>query len=182
MNDNDKVILFFGFIRAYKGLNLLLDAMSDKRIRNGGIKLVIAGEFYEDKAVYLEKIKTNELSQSVILHTEFIDKGKVKDYFCAADMVVQPYLNATQSGITQIAYYFGRPMLVTNVGGLAEIVADKRVGYVTEKKASAIADAICDFYDNNREKEFSINVDLDKEKFSWENFIEGVFRLYDKIK
>ena len=182
MNDNDKVILFFGFIRAYKGLNLLLDAMSDKRIRNGGIKLVIAGEFYEDKAVYLEKIKTNELSQSVILHTEFIDKGKVKDYFCAADMVVQPYLNATQSGITQIAYYFGRPMLVTNVGGLAEIVPDKRVGYVTEKKASAIADAICDFYDNNREKEFSINVDLDKEKFSWENFIEGVFRLYDKIK
>lgn len=179
---NDKIILFFGFIRAYKGLNLLLEAMADNRIRERGIKLLIAGEFYEDKTTYLEKIKSLEIEQSVILHTEFIDKNKVKDYFCSADIVVQPYLNATQSGITQIAYYFGRPMLVTNVGGLAEIVADKRVGYVIEKKPSAITDALCDFYDNQREKEFSQNVDLDKEKFSWTSFIDGLFKLYGSIK
>ena len=178
----DKIILFFGFIRAYKGLNLLLEAMADNRIRERGIKLLIAGEFYEDKTTYLEKIKSLEIEQSVILHTEFIDKNKVKDYFCSADIVVQPYLNATQSGITQIAYYFGRPMLVTNVGGLAEIVADKRVGYVIEKKPSAIADALCDFYDNQRENEFSQNVDLDKEKFSWTSFIDGLFKLYGSIK
>lgn len=179
---NDKTILFFGFIRAYKGLNLLLDAMADNRIRERRIKLLIAGEFYEDKARYLEKIKSLEIGQSIILHTEFIDKNKVKDYFCSADIVVQPYLNATQSGITQIAYYFGRPMLVTNVGGLAEIVADKRVGYITEKKPSSIADALCDFYDNQREIEFSKNVDLDKEKFSWTSFINGLFKLYDSIR
>lgn len=182
MDISEKLILFFGFIRAYKGLNLLIDAMADKRIRDRGVKLLVAGEFYDDKTPYLEKIKANGLSQSIILHTEFIDRKKVKDYFCAADMVVQPYLNATQSGITQIAYYFGKPMLVTNVGGLAEIVADKRVGYVTEKKSSAIADAICDFYDYNREKEFSLNVDSDKEKFSWGNFIKGLIKLYDKIR
>lgn len=179
---NDKIILFFGFIRAYKGLNLLLDAMADNRIRERGIKLLIAGEFYEDKTTYLEKIKSLEIEQSIILHTEFIDKNKVRDYFCSADIIVQPYLNATQSGITQIAYSFGRPMLVTNVGGLAEIVADKRVGYVTEKKPSAIADALCDFYDNQREKEFSTNVDLDKERFSWTSFIDGLFKLYGSIR
>lgn len=182
IDNNDKLILFFGFIRAYKGLNLLLDAMADQRIRERGIKLLIAGEFYEDKAGYLEKIKSLNIGQSIILHTEFIDKNKVKDYFCSADIVVQPYLNATQSGITQIAYYFGRPMLVTNVGGLAEIVADKRVGYVTEKNPSAIADSLCDFYDNEREIEFSQNVDLDKEKFSWFTFIEGLFKLYGSIR
>ncbi len=179
---NDRIILFFGFIRAYKGLNLLLDAMADHRIRERGIKLLIAGEFYEDKTGYLEKIKSLNIGQSIILHTEFIDKIKVKDYFCSADIVVQPYLNATQSGITQIAYYFGRPMLVTNVGGLAEIVADKRVGYVTEKIPSAIADSLCDFYDNEREIEFSRNVDLEKEKFSWTTFIEGLFKLYGSIR
>ena len=178
---NDKIVLFFGFIRAYKGLHLLLDAMSDNRIRHRGIKLLLAGEFYEEKTFYLKKINSKELSQAVILHTDFIEKKKVRDYFCAADLVVQPYLNATQSGITQIAYYFGRPMLVTNVGGLAEIVSDKRVGYVTEKSAVAIADAICDFYDNNRELEFSLNVDLDKEKFTWENFNKGLFNLYETI-
>lgn len=178
---NDKVILFFGFIRAYKGLHLLLDAMSDSRIRDMRIKLLLAGEFYEDKTPYLEKINSKELSQSVILHTDFIDKKNVRDYFCAADLVVQPYLNATQSGITQIAYYFGKPMLVTNVGGLAEIVSDKRVGYVTEKSAVAIADAICDFYINKRELEFSLNVDLDKAKFTWENFNKGLLKLYESI-
>ena len=179
---NDKTILFFGFIRAYKGLNLLLDAMAENRIRETRIKLIIAGEFYEDKTPYLEKIQSLGIGKSIILHTEFIDKKKVKDYFCSADIVVQPYLNATQSGITQIAYYFGRPILVTNVGGLAEIVADKRVGYITEKNPQAIADALCDFYDNHREIEFSRNVDLDKEKFSWTSFIDGLFKLYDSIR
>ena len=181
LNQNDRIILFFGFIRTYKGLHLLLDAMCDQRIRERNIKLLVAGEFYEDKNPYLEKIRENKISKSIILHSGFIDKNKVKDYFCAADLVVQPYLDATQSGITQIAYFFGRPMLVTNVGGLAEIVADKRVGYVTEKKSSAIADAICDYYDNNREEMFSQNVNIDKEKFTWKNFINGILNLHDKI-
>lgn len=182
LNPDDKIILFFGFIRAYKGFGMLVDAMNDSRIRERKIKLLAAGEFYEDKEPYLKKISDNDLSQSVILHTDFIEKTKVRDYFCAADIVVQPYLNATQSGITQIAYQFGRPMLVTNAGGLAEIVADKRVGYVIEKSANAIADALVDFYDNNREAGYAKNVIVDKEKFEWNNFIKGMFELYAKIK
>jgi glycosyltransferase involved in cell wall biosynthesis len=177
----DKIILFFGFIRPYKGLNLLIDAMSDQRLRERKVKLLIAGEFYEEKTPYLDKIKNNNLSDVIILHTDFIEKSKVRDYFSAADLIVQPYLTATQSGITQIAYYFGRPMLVTNVGGLAEIVSNKRVGYVTDKSSVSIADAICDYYDNDREDEFAKNVLIDKEKFSWKNFIAGIKKLYDEL-
>ncbi len=175
---NDRIILFFGFIRAYKGLGILLNAMNESEIIDRKIKLIVAGEFYENKLPYLDKIK----SGNVLLHSEYIGKEKVKDYFCAADLVVQPYLHATQSGITQIAYHFGRPMLVTNVGGLSEIVTDMRDGYVVEKNPVAITNALVDFYDNNREPEFSKFVDIDKEKFTWKSFIEGVIQTYEEIK
>ena len=178
----DRLILFFGFIRKYKGLDLLLDAMLDQRILDKNIKLLIAGEFYDDPEPYLSKIKNSALKDSVILHSDFIDKSKVKYYFCSADLIVQPYITATQSGITQVAYHFGRPMLVTNVGGLAEIVQDKHVGYVTRKFPSAIADAIFDFYENSREGEFSANVEREKERFSWNHFVNGLLNLYDKIR
>ncbi len=178
----ERIILFFGFIRKYKGLNLLLDAMADERIKQRNIKLLVAGEFYGDEQMYHDKIKALNIGENIILHTSFIDKQKVRDYFCSADLVVQPYITATQSGITQVAYYFGRPMLVTNVGGLSEIVKDRRVGYVTDVNSKAIADALCDFYDNNREMEFSANVDVDKEKFSWKYFLNGLKKLYESIK
>lgn len=178
----ERIVLFFGFIRAYKGLGLLLEAMADPQVRGRKIKLVVAGEFYEDNKPYLEQIKSLGISGSIILHTSFIEKEKVRVYFCAADMIIQPYMSATQSGITQIAYYFGRPMLVTNVGGLSEIVADKRVGYVTEKNSASIVKSLIDFYDNNREKDFSNNVDIDKEKFSWKSFTNGLLKLYDEIR
>jgi glycosyltransferase involved in cell wall biosynthesis len=182
LNVDDKIILFFGFIRAYKGLGILLDAMTDSHIRDRKIKLIVAGEFYEDESPYKNKIKEKNLSDTVLIHSNFIDKSKVKDYFCAADLVVQPYLNATQSGITQIAYHFHRPMIVTNVGGLAEIVQDGRVGYVTEKNSKALTDAIVKFYDGNMEVEFSRNVETDKERFSWNHFINGIIKLYEEIK
>ncbi len=181
LSPDDKIVLFFGFIRTYKGLQMLLDAMSDERIRNRKIKLLVAGEFYEDDKPYHEKIENLNLKQSVILHTVFIDKERVKDYFCAADMVIQPYMSATQSGITQIAYHFERPMLVTNVGGLAEIVTDKRVGYVTETNPTSIADAICDFYDNGREAMFSKNASVDKNNFTWNSFIIGLKKLKESL-
>jgi D-inositol-3-phosphate glycosyltransferase len=177
----DKLILFFGFIRPYKGLSMLLDSMNDPRIKQLGIKLLVAGEYYEDKGPYLEKIKSYKLENDVIMHTDFISKEIVRYYFCAADIIVQPYLTATQSGITQIAYHFGRPMLVTNVGGLSEIVSDRRVGYVTEKNATAIADALVDYYEHNREMEFIPNVLNDREKFSWKSFIKGLMKLYEDI-
>ncbi|HRH67420.1 MAG TPA: glycosyltransferase [Bacteroidia bacterium] len=182
LNAGDKIILFFGFIRPYKGLDLLLDAMADPRVEQLGIKLLVAGEFYEDEKIYTGRIDRLHLSDRVLLHTSFIPKDRVKSYFCAADIVVQPYRSATQSGITQIAYHFDRPMLVTNIGGLSEIVPDQKVGYVTDISASAIADALVDFYSLQREAEFSANVRSEKEKFSWPSFVEGIIRLYEKVR
>ncbi|MBP6531992.1 MAG: glycosyltransferase [Bacteroidia bacterium] len=181
IQNDEKLILFFGFIRSYKGLDLLIDAMADPKLKDLNVKLLIAGEFYEDKQPYLDKIASIENGDRFILHTTFIGKESVKDYFCAADLIVQPYKSATQSGITQIAYHFGRPMLVTNVGGLAEIVTDQRVGYVTDRNAGAIANAISDFYINHRENDFAKNAIADREKFSWKNFTNGIIELNNEI-
>ncbi|RYZ45618.1 MAG: glycosyltransferase, partial [Chitinophagaceae bacterium] len=114
---NDKILVFFGFIRRYKGLDMLLQAMADKRIKEQNIKLLIAGEFYEDEQHYRNLIETFNLQDQVILHNQFIADADVKNYICAADCIVQPYRAATQSGVTPLAYHFEKPMIVTNVGG-----------------------------------------------------------------
>ena len=178
---NDKHLLFFGFIRKYKGLDLLLEAMADERIRQLEIKLIVAGEYYEDAAPYNEIIKKNGLEKSVILKTEYIPSEEVKYYFCACDMVAQPYRSATQSGVTQIAYHFEKPMLVTNVGGLSEIVPNNKVGYVTEINPKEIADAIVDFYTNNREQEYIQNIIIEKQRFLWSTFVKGMQDLYKQL-
>jgi glycosyltransferase involved in cell wall biosynthesis len=136
--------------------------------------LIIAGEFYELEEETKSFIENNSLANNVLLHNQFIDSEKVKEYFCASDMVVQPYITATQSGITQIAYHFGTPMLVTNVGGLSEIVEHNKVGYVTNVDEEQIADAIEDFYVNNKEMIFRKNVLLESKKFSWQNLVETI--------
>jgi D-inositol-3-phosphate glycosyltransferase len=176
-----RYLLFFGFIRKYKGLDLLLQAMTDARIQALGIQVIVAGEFYEDEKPYLELIQANKLEQSIILKTAYIPSEQVRYYFCAADMIVQPYKTATQSGVTQIAYHFERPMLVTNVGGLPETVPDKKVGYVTEINPTAIADAIIDFYTNNREQQFTANTVTEKRRFLWSTFVDGVQDLYSRL-
>ncbi len=181
LNPNDKHILFFGFIRRYKGLDLLLEAMSDPRVRQLGIKLIIAGECYEDWSYYQKLIEEYNLQSSIILKTDYIPSEDLKYYFCTADIVVQPYRTATQSGVTQIAYNFERPMLVTNVGGLAEIVPDHKVGYVTDTNAKSIADALVDFYYQNKEEEFSKNAAIEKKRFEWDSFITAIEDLYKKL-
>ena len=181
LNANDKHLLFFGFIRKYKGLDLLLEAMADERIRQLGIKLIVAGEYYEDAAPYNEIIKKNGLENSVILKTEYIPSEEVRYYFCASDMVAQPYRSATQSGVTQIAYHFEKPMLVTNVGGLSEIVPHNKVGYVTGIDSRSIADAIVDFYSNNKEQTFTQNTIAEKQRFLWSTFVKGLMDLYKQL-
>lgn len=181
LNVKDKHILFFGFIRKYKGLDLLLEAMGNQRIKEMGIKLIVAGEHYEDKTIYENLIKQYELEKNIILKTHYIPKEEVKYYFCAADLIAQPYHTATQSGVTQIAYNFERPMLVTDVGGLAEIVPAQKVGYVVEKNSQAIADAILDFYQNNREQRFTENTKGEKKRFLWETFVEEVEKLVKQL-
>jgi len=160
-------LLFFGFIRAYKGLDVLLEAFADPRITELPIKLIIAGEFYEDAAPYEALIQRHHLEERIVRATDFIPNERVADYFCAADLIVQPYKNATQSGVSQIAYHFERPMLVTDVGGLAELIPDGVVGYVVPPTPAAIADAVVDFYVLQREGEFAAGVRAEKKQFSW---------------
>lgn len=167
-------ILFFGFIRDYKGLDWLLQAFADERLAQMPIKLLVAGEFYSDSKPYLDLIEQLNLKNRIILATDFIPDSKVSTYFCAADLVVQPYKNATQSGVTQIAYQFEKPMIVTNVGGLAEIVPNNKVGYVVEPNPKAIADGIYTFFAEQKSDEFVQNTKEEKKKYMWERMIETI--------
>jgi D-inositol-3-phosphate glycosyltransferase len=160
-------LLFFGFIRKYKGLGLLLDSFAKVDRKKLGIKLILAGEFYEDAEPYLKQIKELNLASDIVMKTDFIPNSEVALYFSASDMVVQTYLSATQSGVTQIAYYYNKPMLVTDVGGLAELVPHGKVGYICKQDPQEIASCISDFYVANREKEFSSGAAEEKEKFTW---------------
>jgi len=172
-------ILFFGIIRDYKGLDLLLKAMSKPSVRD--VKLIVAGEFYSNSKIYYKMIKELGLKDRVKFFPEFIPDNRVAAFFCAADVIVQPYKHATQSGITQIAYHFNRPMIVTDVGGLAEMVPHQKVGYVIEPEPIAIASAIEKFYTQNREKEFSDAAAIEKTKYSWKRMTETIFLLYSKL-
>jgi D-inositol-3-phosphate glycosyltransferase len=173
-------LLFFGFIRAYKGLDLLIEAFADSRFRGRKLRLLIAGEFYEDATPYLELIKRHNLENEVILFDRFIHDSEVNLFFTIADLVVQPYRGATQSGVTQIAYHFEKPMLVTNVGGLKEIVPHGRCGYVVNTDPKEIADSLADYFDNKRKESFVINVREEKEKYSWNKMTNSVTEVYNK--
>jgi len=175
-------LLFFGFIRVYKGLDLLLQAMADARLaQRPDIKLIIAGEFYEDAAPYHKLIAQLQLQDRLLLRTDFIPNAVVRHYFCAASLVVQPYKHATQSGVTQIAYHFDKPMVVTNVGGLAELVPDGEVGYVVAPDPTEIATAILDFYTSDKGLYFSQYIHTYKKRFSWSRFVQAVWELADKV-
>ena len=181
LDKNYKYILFFGIIRKYKGLDILLEAFADNRLKNQNLKLIVAGEFYEDAKPYHDLIKQYNLADSVILATKFIPDKQVVDYFCAADIIVQPYKQATQSGITQIAYHFEKPMLVTNVGGLNEIVPHNKVGYVCEPNANDVANHLVDFFSKNKEALFIEGVKEEKSKYSWDKMIENIKSLHRQI-
>lgn len=189
----DKIILFFGFIRKYKGLDILLEAMrilkkkkpkpfAESCPQDSGsgqtsdLKLLIAGEFYEDEKPYLKLIHEAGIQDSVILKAEFIPDNEVKFYLCAADAVVQPYRNATQSGVTPLAYHFEKPMIVTNVGGLPSLVPHEKAGLVAEPEPSALADAILRFYQLG-ENYFIPHLRKEKEKYSWANLVNAIEKL-----
>lgn len=182
LDPSAKYMLFFGFIRDYKGLDILLKAIADERIKNSDIKLIVAGEFYNNSETYFELEKQLGLEGKIIWRTDFIADEQVKNYFCASDIIVQPYKTATQSGVTQIAYHFEKPMLVTNVGGLPEIVPNGKVGYSVEPEAKVIADAINDFYANERYSEFVENIKEEKKKYSWDRMLENVGKAMEQVK
>jgi glycosyltransferase involved in cell wall biosynthesis len=171
-------LLFFGFIRNYKGLDILIKAFSDNRLRGKKLKLLVAGEFYEDAAPYRKLVKDAGLEEDIILYDKFIADREVGLFFSGADLVVQPYKSATQSGVTQIAYHFDKPMLVTDVGGLKEMVQNEKCGYVVEPDPKNIADAIIDYFDNNRKAAFIECVKKEKERFSWNKMTDAVTEVF----
>ena len=177
---DEKIILFFGYIRPYKGLDLLLNAMANNAIIHTNIKLMIVGEFYEDAQPYHDLIKTLALEARVIIHSEFVPDNEVKNYVCAADFIIQPYKNATQSGVTPLAYYFEKPMLVTNVGALADSVPNGKVGEVVEANADAIAKGIETLY-NNGAAYYADNIKEEKKKYSWSQMADNFILLHQKL-
>ncbi len=181
LDTSGKYLLFFGLIRKYKGLDLLLRAFASARQEIEGLKLIVAGEFYAGKEEYMELIGKLGLNDSILVRDQFIPAGEVKYYFSLADLVVQPYKTATQSGISQIAYHFGNPMLVTDVGGLAEIVPHQKVGYVTPVDEKEISNAIQDFFQNDRAGEFRKNVEAGKKRFTWDAMREEILQLAVRI-
>jgi glycosyltransferase involved in cell wall biosynthesis len=178
LHEQKNYVLFFGFIRQYKGLDLLLEAFADERLRQFPVRLIVAGEFYENPQPYLELIIRLGLEGKVELRTGFIPDSEVRNYFSVADLVAQPYRTATQSGVSQIAYHFEKPMLVTNVGGLAETIPDGKVGYVVGVEIKQIADALVDFYANNRAEKMIENIKVEKRKFTWSHMTDAINGLF----
>ncbi|MGI8952923.1 MAG: glycosyltransferase [Chitinophagaceae bacterium] len=182
LNIDDNIILFFGFIRKYKGLDILLEAikiLKSRQTRN--IKLLIAGEFYEDRKMYDNLITKLNIQSQLILRTDFIADNEVKYYLSAADFVIQPYRNATQSGVTPLAYHFEKPMLVTNVGGLPGLVPDKKAGLIAEPNAENIADKILSLYELGEEY-FLPHLREEKKKYSWNILVDTIKELANEIK
>ncbi len=181
LNPAGRYMLFFGFIRGYKGLDLLIRAMAEQCVRETGVKLIVAGEFYEDEKPYFSLIRQLGVENDITFHSHFISDDEVKYYFSVASLVVQPYRSATQSGVTQVAYHFNKPMVVTNVGGLAEIVPHGRCGYVVEPEPAAIASAICDFFSGDEER-FAAGIEEQKKEYSWERLTEALRSLAREVQ
>ncbi len=173
-------LLFFGFIRAYKGLDLLLEAFTDPRLQSKKLKVLVAGEFYENDAPYKNFVRQHNLEGKVIFYDHFIPDNEVGLFFSAADLVVQPYRSATQSGVTQIAFHFDKPVVVTNVGGLRETVPNNKCGYVLNPEPKAIADAINDFFENERKASMTAAVKAEKGKYSWNNMTDSITEVFYK--
>ncbi len=180
LDPQNSYLLFFGIIRDYKGLDILISAFSDTRLRGRNLKLIVAGEFYDNKDHYTNLVKESGLDNDIIFYDHFIKDEDVRLFFSAADLVVQPYKSATQSGVTQIAFNFDKPMLVTDVGGLKEIIPHGKCGYVVQPEPKIIADAILDYFDNGRKNAFSECVKKEKEKFSWNRTTDAVTEVFYK--
>ena len=172
-----KVLLFFGLIREYKGLDILINAMEKIKTELEDYTLLIVGECYENENKYTELIKKAGITDNVKCHYSFIPDNEVGKYFSAADVVVLPYKTASQSGIVQIAYHFDTPVIVSNVGGLPEIVDEGKTGYCVEPNSNAFAKAIKAFYENDNISEMNSNISEYKSQFSWDAMVKAIEKL-----
>jgi glycosyltransferase involved in cell wall biosynthesis len=170
----DRVVLFFGFIREYKGLRYLLQSLPLIRERLA-VHLIVAGEAWERTEPYFDLILSLGLKDSVTFNCRYVPNESVSLYFSAADLVAVPYVSATQSGIVQLAFGFRKPVLVGNVGGLPEVVDDRQTGYlVPPRNPRAIADAVLDFYEFGREQQMAENIEMQLPRFAWERMVNTI--------
>ena len=171
-------LLFFGFIRRYKGLHLLLTALPQIAEHLPEVRLVVAGEFYDEKAFYQNIIENHQLDPYLRLHDGYVSDDEVATYFSAADVVVQPYVSATQSGVAKIAYHFERPLIMTDVGGLAEMMPHGEAGLVVPPEdPDALAEAVCRFFEDDLQAKLTEGVRREKEKYSWDPLYDAIERL-----
>ena len=177
LDDRKRYMLFFGLVRAYKGLDLLLDAFAKVKDELKDLQLVVAGEFYEDEDKYLAQIEANGLKDRVVVKNEFVADADLRKYFGVADLIVQPYRTATQSGVTQVAFHFEKPCLVTNVGGLGEIIHHRKMGYAVDPEVDAIANNMLDYYQNDRQEAFTKYLVKEKELYGWDIMAQAFYRI-----
>lgn len=182
LDPEGKYLLFFGLIRDYKGLDLTLQALARPEVQSQNIQLIVAGEFYEPKAKYETLIDHLHIRDRVTLIDQFIPTGELTYYFSAADLVIQTYKTASQSGVSQMAYHFECPILVTDVGGLAEVVHHQHTGYVTQKDPADIAKYIAEYFQEDRMENFQKSMRAEKYKYSWPSFTEELLNLYNTIR
>lgn len=172
---DEKVLLFFGFVREYKGLKHLIKAMPEVKRRLGNVRLIVAGAFGGDRVSYRRMIDDNGANDCIEVVDRYIADNEVEKYFAACDIAVLPYESATQSGIVQIAFGFGKPVIVTNVGGLPDVVADGQTGYIVERgDPGQLADAIVRFYENDMAERFEAQVRREADRFSWDRLVEKI--------
>jgi len=170
-----KVLLFFGFVREYKGLKHLLRALPKITAQYKDCHLMIVGDFGIDKQSYLDLINELKLNEYINIYDSYIPDREIEKYFAASDLVVLPYESATQSGIVQIAYGFGKAVVATNVGGLPEVVLDNKTGYIVEpQNPEQIANAVICFFKENKMNEFAVNIANEADKYSWDRMVEKV--------
>lgn len=178
-SSEERILLFFGFVREYKGLKHLLYAMPEIKNQVDHVKLLVVGSFGDDKEAYMQIIKDQKIVDCVEVIDGYTPDNEVEKYFAASDLVVLPYESATQSGIVQIAYGFEKPVVVTNVGGLPDVVEDGKTGYVVETKNSVrLAESVIRFYSEDKEKEFVENIRKEAYQFSWERMTEAITQLF----
>lgn len=177
LSPEHEYVLFFGLVRAYKGLDLLLAAMGQLKQRLPELRLLVAGEFYEEEEKYRRQISELGIADRVVVRNEFIPDADLRKYFGASSLVAQPYKSATQSGVTQVAFHFEKPMLVTNVGGLGEIVHDGLMGYAVAPEADAIAAAIADYFEQERQVQYTDYLRLEKSKYGWDRMTAAFMSL-----
>lgn len=178
IDQGQRVLLFFGFVRKYKGLQYLLEAMKLLKEKDFKVQLWVVGDFGEDKDEYVEQIRRFEIEDQVQMVEGYVPDDEVEKYFAASDLVVLPYLSATQSGIVQIAFGFEKPVLVTEVGGLPDVVTNGKTGYVVEpRSAEMIAEAIMDYYINKRREAFVSQIEKEKDRFSWKTFVDTMMQM-----